>query len=137
MHRIPSYLRLFAAAFAFLVGSSAMLPAVAAVHMMVFCCEDEVEVVPPAPPCHPVEEETPTHMPASTALICCLTESGIEPAPVPRIHQEVHQSLVAVEHPALIIEKRPIQVFGQELLEQVPRGIPSVGLPVLHASLLI
>lgn len=137
MHRLPSYLRLFAAAFAFLVGSSAMLPAVAAVHMMVFCCEEEIEVVPPAPPCHPVDEDVPAQAPGSPALICCLTETGIEPAPVPRIHQEVHQSLVAVEHPALIVDTRPIQVFGPELQEEVPRGIPSVGLPVINASLLI
>lgn len=140
MHRPSLYIRFCAAAFALLIGSSAISPAIEAVHMVVVCSDegdegDEVvEALPTVPPCHP-QEEAPAD--ESAELLCCPSDAVFEPVPVPRVLQDVHQSLVAVEHPELIIDTRPIQVFGLELQEQVPRGIPSVGLPVFNASLLI
>lgn len=134
MHRLPLYLRLFAAAFAFLVGSSAMLPAVAAVHMVVYCSDEAMEVLPAVPPCHP-QEDALDDEPAE--INCCPSDAAFEPVPVPRAQQEVQQTLIAVEHTPLVLDPRPTHIPVADLPEQVPLGLPDVGLPVLNASLLI
>ena len=134
MHRLPSYLRLFAAAFVFLVGSSALLPAVAAVHMVVYCSDEAMEELPAVPPCHPQEEDVAD---APAEINCCPSDAAFEPIPVPRAQQEVQQVLIAAEHPPLVLDPRPTHVPVADLPEQVLLGLPDVGLPVLNASLLI
>src|SRR5690625_6920907 len=103
MHRPSLYIRFCAAAFALLIGSSAISPAIAAVHMVVVCSDegdegdegDEVvEALPTVPPCHP-QEEAPAD--ESAELLCCPSDAVFKPVPVPRVLQDVHQSLVAVE----------------------------------------
>lgn len=138
MPRTPSRFRLVAAAFALLMSGSVALPAVASVYMGLVCCLDEVEAPVSSPmPCHEEAENEPHDPHGSTAMICCPTDNPVVATLILPGSKELRTSLVAVEHAALVVETRPIQVTGRHLLEQIPRGIPGIGLSVLHASLLI
>lgn len=135
MSRISSRFRLLAAAFALLMSGSVALPVMASVYVGMICCIEEIEVpVTSLMPCHDDEPEAPR---GSTAVICCHDDSGVEATLILPGSKELRTSLVAVEHPALVVDTRPIQVTGRHLHEQIPRGIPGIGLSVLHASLLI
>ena len=135
---MPTYRRLFAVAIALLMSGSVALPAMASVYVGMVCCIEEVEVsVTSSMPCHDEIEEEPQEHHGSTAMICCATDAGVEATLIVPGLKELRASLVAVEHPAILVDTHPIQVIGLQFLRQNHTGIPETGLPVLYASLLI